>query len=851
MLRLLRYIALRRVRQQRLRTLITLLGIALGVAVVLAIELANRATIRSVEQMVDEISGAARLSVRGDESGFPDSVLARVVDHPGLKAALPVLEGSLHHEETGLNLLVLGVDFLGDAGPRGYDLEVANPLALLSRPDRLIVSAGYARAHGLSVGSPMTLLTARGPRRLTVGGIVKSGGPAEAFGGKVALLDIRAAQYLLARPERLDRIDLVPAPLFDGRSTTERAGLDALARDLQKRLPPGLRVEPPAARAAQAVDLLASFQVNLRMVSTVALFVGLFLVYNTMSIAVVQRRREIGILRALGVPRGRVLALFTLEGFVYGLVGSALGVALGVLLARGALAAITGTLGRAYLLVEATKVPIAWPAVLAATSLGLGVAVVASVIPGREAAALPPAITLRELPFQEVRHDRIRWFLVTGLLLLGAAWFLSRLGPVNGVALFGYAAGFAIVFGFAAFAPAACLAFGRAVRPLLGRWFGVEGKLASDNLHRTLARTSLSVAALMTGLSLVVCVATMIHSFKQSIVVWIEQTIRADLLVSSDTGPGSKAELALPATFADSLATIPGVRRVNTFRYVNGRYQGRTVGLASLALTDWLKDNPLIARQRLPGPPRPDWAIVSENFADRFRKSAGDTITVPAPLGGATLTIGAVVLDYTSDKGAVFMDRALFRRAWGDSLADSFDIYLDAGADPGVVRQAIEGRYNPAHRILVSGNAELRKRILDNVDNTFAVVYALEAIALAIAVLGVVNTLVASILDRRRELGLLRALGATRRQIGRLFIVEAGAMGVVGVVLGLGAGWLLSLLLVQVIQFQSTGWRFLYHFPWWTVTATSLLTFVACLLTGWYPARLGARTWGAEALQYE
>jgi len=851
MLRLLYYTAWRRITSDRLRTLITLLGIALGVAVVLAIELANRATTRSVTVMVEEIAGKARLAIRGDEGGLPDSLLALVADHPGLTAALPVLEASLEHEESGRNLLLLGVDLLGDAAPRGYTVEIEQPIELVSRPDRVLITRLYADEQELAVGSPMTLVTARGPRVVRVGGILSGGSLADAFGGRVLLMDVRAAQFLMARPGRLDRIDLVPAPEWNGKSTTDPRGLAALSEALAALLPEGIGVEPPATRAAQAIDLLASFQVNLRMVSLVALFVGLFLVYNTMSIAVVQRRRETGILRALGVPRGRVTWLFTLEGFAYGLVGSALGLVLGVILARGALLAIASTLGRAYLPVSATEVPLPFPVLLACALLGVVVSTVAAWLPGREGAAMPPAITVRALPFRDIDRTRLGWLVALSVALFTGAAFLSRLGPVNGVAIFGYLAGFGIVFGTAALSPLVCLTFSRLIRPFLGATFGIEGTLAADNLRRSIGRTSLSISALMTGLSLVVCVATMIHSFKHSIVVWITNTVRADILIAGGSGESATTNVSMPMDFADSLRTIPGVASVNSFRMIQSRFRGEGIAIGSLGLVDWLASNPLVIRSRMEGPPGPDWAVVSENFADQFGVAAGDSLTLSTPSGPLGLRVGAVILDYTSDSGTVFMDREAYRGAWGDDLVDTFDLYLEPGASIGGARTAIDDRFGATQRLFVSGNGEMRRRILTSVDNTFAVVYALEVIALAIAVLGIVNTLVASILDRRRELGLLRAIGATRRQIGRLFILEAASMGVVGVLLGLGAGTLLSLLLVHVIQFQSTGWRFLYQFPGLMISATCLVTLVAAALAGWYPARIGATTWGAEALHYE
>lgn len=853
MIRLLRYIAWRRLRRERLRTVITLLGIGLGVAVVLAIELANRATLNSVEVMVDQIAGETRLSVRGDAAGFPDSMLALVARHPAVGKALPIVEASSRHEETGATLLVLGVDLLVDSGSRGYTTEVSDPFSLVTRPDRVLVAAGYAGRHDLEPGSTMTLLTGRGLIPVTVGGVIESGGVAEAYGGKVIVMDVTAAQFLFQREGRLDRIDVVPAEAEAmALQSGGREALAALAARIGGDLPGSLRVELPESRVSQAAELLSSFQVNLRMVSTVALFVGMFLVYNTMSIAVVQRRREIGILRALGVPKGRVLALFTIEGFVYGLVGSGLGVLVGIGLARGALAAVTGTVSRLYLLVEATRVPLSPIAIAACMLLGTGVSTVAAFLPGREAAGEPPVVTLRQAPFQGSRRGRILLSVVVGVALLGLAAWLATLPPVRGVALFGYIAGFLVVFGFAFFSPLACILFGRTARPLLGRWFGIEGKLAADHLTRTIGRSALSVSALMTGLALVVCVATMIHSFKESIVVWIENTVGADLLVSTSAGEAAAASIPFPVEFGDSLATIPGVVSVNSFRLIESRYRGQGIAISSLLLADWIRDNRLIAiGRRLPGPPAPDWAIVSENFANRFRVGVGDTLHLSSPSGLVPVTVAVVFLDYTSDQGAIFIDRPLYARAWGDRLVDTFDLYIPDAADRPRVRNVIEDRFGRSRRFVILSQAELKARILGDVDATFNVVYALEAIALGIAILGIVNTLVASTLDRRRELGLLRAIGATRRQIGRLFVIEAAGMGIVGVILGLAAGYALSLLLVHVIQFQSTGWRFLYHFPYALVAITSVVTGVSAALAGYYPARIGAKTWGVEALQYE
>ncbi len=859
---LIRLVAWRAASRDRLRSVLTVFGVALGVAVVLAIRLANDGVLESFRNSLEHVAGKSRLQVTAGELGFDERLLPAIAATPGVASAVPVVqavtpvlgqgptpEQAPVAEETGEVLLVLGVDVLADADVREYrgpTPEVEDPLRLLTEPDAILLTARFARAHGLSVNDPIRLLTPTGPKRFVIRGLLAEQGAARSMDGQVAVLDIAAAQLAFGKLGRLDRVDLV---------LEEGADADRVAARLRRRLPPEVTVARPEARNAQVEQMLLAFQLNLFVLSLVALFVGVFLVYNTMSVSVIRQRRQMGILRSLGVTRRQVLLLVAAEGAMIGLLGSALGVALGLVMARGALGAASRTVSALYAFVRPGGVHLTAALVLQGVLLGCGTAVLSSLLPALEAATAPPQETLAAaLP--ERRHRP--WLLAcAGALLSLTAFALSLGGPVAGRPLLGYGAALSLLVGTTLFSPALLRVSQRVLARSLAGSRLLSLRVAAGNLGRALRRNAVTMGAMAVGLAMLVSVSTMIQSFRKTVEVWIEQTVRADLYLSRAARLTKGADARLPAGMLEQVRQIPGVAEVDGFRGLRiedgrgGRFLLGAGDLEVMARRGRLLfrrgDPAAILRQaRAQG-----GVVVSETFAERYRRKEGDAVTLHPPGQTVHLRIYGVYYDYTTEGGLLLMDRALFQRLWRDPWLTSLAIYLAPGADPQAVRGTILRRLSPDGGLVVFSNRALKARILEVFDQTFAITYALEMVALLVAALGILNSLLASVLERTREIGILRSVGFTRRDLLGAILCEAACTGMLANLLGALSGLALSLILIYVINKQSFGWTIQFTFPAPLLAEYAVLTLLTSVAAGLFPAWRAARLPIAEAVRYE
>jgi putative ABC transport system permease protein len=847
---LIRLLLWRTILRDRTRSLITMLGVALGVAVALAIHLANEGVLRSFSAALDHVAGKTRLQVSAGEAGFDEAWFPSIVATPGVAQAAPIVQTATPVAgRPGELLLVLGVDVFSDGGIREYrgpTPALEDPLRLLSDPNAILLTAHYADAHGLGVGDPIHLLTPTGPKTFVVQGLLADQGAALAMDGRFAVLDIASAQLNFGKLGRLDRVDLVLDP---------GASPDRVASALRAVLPPEIIVERPEARNAQVERMLGSFQLNLFVLSLIALFVGAYLVYNTMSVSVVRQRSQIGILRGLGVSRAGILCAVSGEGALIGLAGSLLGVGLGLLLSRATLAMVSRTVSSLYAFVRPGPVEVPATLILEAILLGTGTSLLSAFLPALEATTISPRETLAAAS-RERRHRP--WALAgAGAALLLASYVLAQLGPVRGRPLFGYGASLALLLGATLFCPTALLTLRRSLAPALTAARLLGGRLAAGNLGRGLRRNGVTVGAMVVGLAMLVSVSTMIHSFRRTVEVWVDQTIRADLYLSQASRLVKGADTRLPADILTAVRHVPGVAEADGFRGLrqnDGQGGSFVLGAGDFGLM--AKRGRLLFRRGesssiLLRARANDQVIVSETFAERYRVAEGDEAVLHPPGKTLALRIAGVYYDYTTDGGLLVMDRDLFQRLWRDPWLNSVVVYLTPGADPETVRQAILERLASQGRIVIFSNRGLKQRILEIFDQTFAITYGLEAIALLVAVLGVLNALLASTLERTREIGILRSMGFARGGILRSILWEAGLMGGLANLLGTAAGLGLSLILIHVINKQSFGWTIQFSFPGRLLLEYALLTLGASLAAGLYPAWRASRLPIAEAVRYE
>jgi putative ABC transport system permease protein len=488
--------------------------------------------------------------------------------------------------------------------------------------------------------------------------------------------------------------------------------------------------------------------------------------------------------------------------------------------------------------------------------IGIGVAVLGSLGPIREALSVEPTQALIPKGYETAGAIRVVPALAGAALIFALAGLAAVPGPVQGVPLFGYLSAFLVVLGFAWLSPVLIRVVGSCLRLMLPLRAGCLARLAADELNRAPVRNAVAVSALMVGLALMIGVSAMIHSFRLTVDLWLEQTVKADLIVAPPTWLGAGPVGALPESMRGRLETIPGVTAVDSYRDVRMEFRDVPVVVVARDLLLHAKHSRYLFMEGdslavLAETVRKDQIIVSETFARQFKLGRGDRMTLPGPQGPVEFTIAGRFYDYSTDGGKVVLDRSLYARLWGDRSATVFPVYLEAGADPEAIRRLVAERLQGGPPVMLLTNGELKREVLRIFDQTFAITYALEIIAVTVALLGIANTLLSGILERQRELAVLRAIGGTPAQVGRLILWESGLLGLAGTILGLGAGLVLSFLLIEVINKQSFGWTIVFYPAPWVWLEAAGLALLTTLLAGYGPARRAARLPVAEGLQYE
>src|SRR5665213_1961034 len=658
-MRLLRLISWPYARKHLLRWLLTTAGIILGVGVFVGMHTANQSVSGAFRETIDRVAGTTQLQVTAGEPGFGEEVLEKVQSLPEVRAASPVIEATV---STGKgNLLILGVDMLGDRSLRTYDLEgtdeaIDDPLVFLAQADSLIVTKTFAEKNGLHINSRMPMRTMEGDLVFTVRGIMKPGGLASAFGGDLAIMDIYAAQKFFGRGRKFDRVDLA---LLDNVTLAQgTAKLRAL-------LGPGYEVDPPSSRGEQFEQTSRIYSLASDITSVFALFIGMFIIYNTFAIAVTQRRTEIGILRALGATRRQIRGLFLGESAVAGLCGSILGVLFGIGLARAMAGYIGGILTAVYGVAQRAGAMAIDPWLIgAALVMGIATSMIAAVIPSRAAAAVDPVKALQKGRNEAVgeRENRLRQWAATAC---AAASMVALLLSRNTIIFY---AGFVLtVVTSVLLAPALTLWLARLLRPLLQWARPVEGTLAADSLIQGPKRTSGTVAALMLSLALVISLGGLARSSFESISDWMRIALNPDLFVTTAQSVTART-FVFPASLGDGLRKVPGVAEVQLVRSVRVNIKGAPVMLIALDVRSMEQraklpavegDSADMYRRTANG----EAVIASENYVRLHGAKLGEVLDIPAPSGTLHLPIAGIVRDFSDQQGSLLISHDVYLRA--------------------------------------------------------------------------------------------------------------------------------------------------------------------------------------------
>jgi putative ABC transport system permease protein len=851
---LLRLIGLRRLRETPAQSLRAAAAVMVAVGAVISCWLVTTAIARGVAEGLEAFAGRTALRLAAGEAGLPERLLDAVRAVPGVEAAVPLLESPAYVVGSeGEVLTVFGLDLDEEDRVRHYtaavdgDEVVDDPLVFLSQPNSIILTRAWAERHGFRRDDALTLQTPQGRRVFVVRGLLDPRGPALAFGGALALMDYQAAQLAFAKRDRLDEIDVLAGPHTD---------VEALAEALRALVGSGVRVEAPGAFAAETAVATRSVAAVFWLLSALVVIVAMFLLYNAITMTVARRGEEIALLRALGVRRAETVRLILLEAAVLGAAGALAGLPFGATLARLMLRS-AGTSVRTALLTPldtASIAPIGALGAAGAIAVGLVVTLVAAWRPARQAARFVPAAAARRgaiLALREARLPSPWWAAVclavgAGAVGLAFASGSSAIGPVADAAL---------VVAAALVAPAivqrAFPFLARLLRPL-----GAVGELAALGVAASPQRSALTATPLMVAVALVVVVATMQRSFRVTFDEWMAGFGETTLQIASMSQDPSRAVL-LSEPIVRAIASVPGVGTVHRFRFVHASYAGRRI---AIEYNDYDPADPARGHVRFRrGDPAEAFArlaageavVVSENFAMHFGVGPGEVLRLPTPGGVRVLPIVATAANYNGDQGSIMMARRLFTDLFGDPRVQFVLAEVRPGADMETTRAAIAARYGEEYQLVIFTLAELRRDIAARIDRAFLPSSALLLLAVVVGCLGIANALAVAVEERQREVGTLRALGARRRDITRLVVGEATVLGLLGVVLGLGLGVVLSYLWVVVHVRHLLGWIIGYHFAPAGAALGIAAALVVAPVAAWWPARRAARLSPVRALASE
>lgn len=865
-------VTLRGFRTHRLRHLLTAAGIALGVGIMIAIVTANRGSMAAFEDAGRALAGRASVSIRSAAGPLPEPRLGDLTWLFEYGVVSPVIRGSATilgvpapadgiPEEIPVE--ILAVDLLADPAIREYDFSVGENgddgethppregvLDWIGRPRSVILPEKLARRLGVAEGDRVALLVGSRMETVTVTARIGSRGIGGYLDGHLVLMDIAAGQDLLKRHGTVDWLDVGLSPGLDA-----AIALDAI----RARLPAGVVAHEPQARVSSMKPMIRAFQFNLDALAAVAVLVGLFLVYGSVENSVLQREREIGILRGLGASRTQVASLFLGEAAILGAVGIPLGLAAGYVLSGYGVFLQSGTLRTFYLssaAVEGVRAIGATPGPFAAAAVTVGALVlVAAWIPASRAGRIDPAVSIGRAGLARPDDAPVAFPALLGAALLVVGFLLAHLPAWEGLPVAGMASAVCVLLGSALFAPlgllVACQSLDRVVAFVVPRT-RVFMSLVTGRLLGGMRRIAVPVAALAVSLGLVFAIAVMIRSFETTLDAWLDETLAADIYVRGRDGASPFDGGHLDPALAARLAAIPGVRDASFYTNTTIAREGREVPLGVV-------DFGFARRQGLTVFKSGGWhegesgVIVNEPFSLREGKGVGDELDVEAATGRTRVRILGVVHDYANTTGRILIDRGLYRDLFGASVPpiSSLAILLEPEADPDRVKGRMMTLAGETRAIEIRTNGDLRVEVRRIFDATFAVTYVLKGVAVAVALLGILAVMTVLVRERFGDIAVLRALGASRTQVALVFVAEAVILAAVCGVLGAISGLLLSLLMVFVLNVQAFHWTLQYAIPWgFAVESVVALTLVG-ILGGAIPALLVSTSRPARYLRYE
>ncbi len=822
-------LVLRNLLAERFLTVLSIVGVALGIGLFTGVKVASDRAVASFESDIRGTIPFANYEIV-DTAGvdFPEEIYRKVRTIDGNSFPVMTVNGYLPalHETVMINgtdiVRTAGFPDIGPSGGNGY-------ADYFTVTNGVIITTRFAASHSIGKGKILKALVYDRDYQLKVVDIIdRPALPSDTF-----IMDLGNFQEFFGKEGYLSGIDL-------------KAGKKTVA-EIEKILPPYLSIAGKAQLIEDRKSLVKSFRYNLQFVSLIAVLVGIFLLYNTIFISVVKRRTEIGVLRALGMRRRSVVLLFTAQGLILGLIGSTLGIIFGQIAAYFSVAAVRKTITTMYGAISISDYLISTGDVLLALGLGAVISFLASAVPAYEASRVRPTESAKEGTFESKYQDRRATLAAAGAVLVLSGCLVSyvdyRKMPFD-FPFLAYAGILSIILGFTFLSPAYLALLLRLLKRPTEKVFRATGGLTVADMQGSVYRFSVALMSVAISSALIFALLTLIFSFRNSLKAWISRNISADVYIKPASCRSNFCYFPLSSALVKTIEGLPEVAGIDRFRTLQIDFRGRKIvaGFGDrnirerLGLTNSRGEAPVYTYsgdRRVVG--------ISKYLSVKYGLKTGDRITLDTPKGKKEFTIIDVFSSYSTTSGFMYLDRRWLKEDWGLDDTTQLGIYLRKGTDTDRFIGRLKAMLLPRYALEITNTAELRESVLSIFDRTFAITYAIELISIVVSLIGVINTLLALVLERKREISILRYLGGSWEQIRDMLVLAAGIVGVTGILMGGVMGPLMSVIFIEVINKISFGWDISFHLPVLYLAVVTTVLFLTTLSAGLIPLNVARR----------
>lgn len=831
------------------QTLLSVIGIALGVAVVIAIDIANQSAFTAFNLSMESVSGKATHQIISNPPGIPDSIFFNLRKNFALQRSAPIIEKFIKIKGKNSSIFTLiGIDPLYEEPFRNYTSIISKgeridlPQFLTIKGAALILES-TAKDLGLSLGDKFDIEIDGNTKSLILIGMLKPESENQAkLIENIIITDISNAQEILNYGNFITRIDLIIE-----KDDTNSINL------INAQLPKSLRIQKSETRSNTGRQITESFRINLTALSLLALIVGMFLIYNTMTFSVVQRKQFIGLQRSIGVTKKEIFTLIILESLTVGMIGTVLGIFTGIILGTGIINLVTKTINDMYFVLQVQKITISYESILKGIILGLSATLLSAYKPARDATNVPPRAVLTRSESEDNIKNKTKKYLFVAIISIIIGTLILLIDSKN--IYFSYLGIAPIIVGFALFTPYFLIISMKLLTPIMKFLFGSIGKMASRGISSQLSRTTIAVAALSIAVSAAIGVGTMVSSFRQTVVDWLNMRLKADIYTSVPTMVSRFNDGSFDMKIADSIWTIKEVKAMNYYRenQINDNGKIKHILAAKVQNFDYeyFKDNKISNKVLWKDYSENEGVFVSESYAYKNGAKVGDTVSLPTNYGRKYFRVIGIFIDFSSDIGLIMMHLPTYQKYFDDYMLSGLAIFVkDKSKIEDVINEIREKSDNNLD-FIVRSNRKLIDASVEIFDRTFLITNVLQLLAIIVSFIGILSALMALQLEKARELGVLRAIGMLPMQLWKMIILQTGIMGLIAGFLAIPFGNILAYILIHIINHRSFGWTIEYFFKTEYAIQGILISIFAAIIAGIYPSYKMSKTSPSNALRLE